>query len=173
MGRVIFKVPESKHPFVGMGEGIIVTENGKMEPKITIKFPEYDIEITTIKGKKAKDFIKQMGSDQLSDNDKIEHAKNTVCDLLSISLLELGKSQKPEASFGRWLVWEYANKNLNMSYPQCGRLFNMTHSAVHTALRNLKDSMDDKNRKYMEDWKQSSYILFKKEMEMYTSIFQI
>lgn len=173
MGRIIFKVPESKHPFVGMGEGVIVTENGRMEPKIVVKFPQYGIEITTIEGEKAKDLISRMSSEYVTNDDKVEYAKSVACDVLSIDRLQLSKSQSPKPVFGRWLIWDYANKNLEMSYSDCGRLFNMGHAAVMTAIKNLRERMDKDNRKYMEDWQQSSYILFKKEMEIYISIFQI
>ena len=50
MSKITFEIPQNKHPFIGMGEGIIVTENGKMEPKITIKFPKYNIEVDVATG---------------------------------------------------------------------------------------------------------------------------
>lgn len=172
MGKIIFKVPESKHPFVGLGEGIIIAENGKVEPKITVTFPAHSIEIITMTGKDAKLLISQMNSDEVWNEDKIEYAKNKVCEILCINPVKLYVSRDEKAAFGRWMVWEYANKILNMTPTQCAEIFNMSHSTVHCALGKIEE-LKEKNMKYMAGWQQFAYISFQEEMKKYSQIFEM
>lgn len=171
MGRIIFKIPESRHPFVGLGEGIIIAENRKVEPKITVTFPSHSIEITTMTGEQAKIFISQMNSDNVWNEDRVEYAKGKACEILSISYIQLHtKSKDRKAAFGRWLVWEYA-KNLKMNFNECGRIFDMKHSTVHVALKKLEEKKE-KSLKYMTGWEKSAYVLFQQEMRNYSQIFE-
>lgn len=172
MGKIIFRVPESRHPFVGLGEGFIVAENSKEEPKITVKFPSHSIEITTVKGMEAKKMMAQMSSDDVWEEDKIDYAKGVVCRILKVNLINLNRSNRiPECVWGRWLIWEYCKTNLDFSYSRCGRIFNMDHSTVHAAMKKLNVRKED-NYKYMKEWEKSSYILFQREMEQYEYMFE-
>lgn len=175
MGRIIFKIPESRHPFVGLGEGFVVAENGKMEPKITVKFPSHSVEITTITGEKAKEMMAQMSSDDVWDEDKIEYAKSIVCKILDLDLISLSKSKKHKCSFGRLLIYEYAHNKLGISLPKCAQMFIVNSDSpggVHNMIKKLQ-TLKEKDCKYMEDWERSSYILFQKEIEQYEYMFEL
>lgn len=175
MGKTIFKIPQSRHPFVGLGEGFIIAENGRSEPKITVTFPSHSIEITTITGEKAKEMIAQMNSDDIWDEDKIEYAKGVVCKILDLDLISLSKSKKTKCSFGRLLIYEYAHNKLKISLSKCAQMFVVNSNSpggVHNMIKKLQ-IIKEKDCKYMEDWERSSYILFQKEIEQYEYTFEL
>lgn len=166
MSRTIFEVPQSKHPFVGLGTGIIITENGKQEPKVTIRFPLYDIELVTAVGEKAKTVIMEMNSDETFDGDRIEYAKNAACEILSINSYQMNTStKKQEAVFARWLVFDYAKNSLNFSLSRCGRLFfpEKDHATVLHAINKLKKD----ELKYLSSWQKEAHSQFWKRMRTY------
>ena len=167
MSRITFEVPQSKHPFVGLGTGIIITENGDQEPRIIVKFPLYGIEIVTALGEDAKKVMLEMNSDEVFNEDRIEYAKNVVCEVLGISMFDLMTSQKrsgkQKAAFGRWLVWDYAKNHLNLSTYECGDIFNKDHSTVLWAVNKLPTE---------RGWRKAAYITFTEKMKIYSSYHQ-
>jgi hypothetical protein len=164
MSRITFEVPQSKHPFVGLGPGIIITENGDQEPRIIVKFPLYGIEIVTALGDEAKKVMLNMSSDEVFNEDRIEYAKNIACEVLEISMFELLTSQKKsgeqKASFGRWLVWDYAKNNLNLSLSECGDIFNKSHSTVLWGVNRVSTE---------KGWRKIAYLRFTEKMKIYSS----
>lgn len=175
MGKIIFKVPESKHPFVGLGEGFIIAENGKVEPKITVSFPSHSIEIITLTGEQAKLIISQMNSDDVVDEDKIEYAKGIVCKILQIDSISLHKSKSNKCAFGRTLIYEYAHKKLNISFPKCAGLF-IVNSNSPGGICNILTKLEtrkEENMKYMPSWEQFAYLSFQEEMKNYSYIFEM
>lgn len=164
MSRVTFEVPQSKHPFVGLGTGIIITENGDQEPKVIVKFPLYGIEITTALGEEAKKVMLEMNSNEVFNDDRIEYAKNIVCDILGITILELNNSKKKEkAVFGRWLVWDYAKNNLNLSMECCGDIFDKDRLTVRNGLLKIREEVG---------WRKDAYTEFVEKMTEYSSYYR-
>lgn len=167
MSRITFEVPQSKHPFVGLGTGIIITENGDQEPKITVKFPLYGIEIITALGEDAKKVMLEMNSDEVFNEDRIEYAKNIACEVLDINMFELitvkKRSGPQKAAFGRWMVWDYAKNNLNLSFNECGDIFGQDHVTVMQSLKKLHEE---------RGWRKIAYERFTEKMKIYSSYHQ-
>ena len=162
MSKITFEIPQNKHPFIGMGEGIIVTENGKMEPKITIKFPKYNIEVDVATGDDAKAMIAELNSDEYYNHNKADIAKEIVCDILKIEPYTLHiKSKDEKPVFARWIVWKYCNKSLKMSLNECGDMFGLDHSTVVHGVKTL----EDENIKYLLTWQSSAYREFRRRIE--------
>ena len=167
MSRTTFEVPQSRHPFVGLGTGIIVTENGKEEPRILIKFPEYGIEVVTATGEKAKKVMLEMNEDECFNADRIEYAKGVACDVLKINSFSLNAGRKEEkAVFARWLIWDYANNSLHLSQRECGDLFGKDHATVKWGVDQLKGE----NLKFLNGWRKMAHITFWEKMNEYTKI---
>lgn len=166
MSKITFEIPQNKHPFIGMGEGIIITENGKMEPRIVIKFPKRNIEVEIATGDEAKAMIAELNSDEYYNDSKAEIAKQTACDILGIEpyMLQL-KSKDEKPVFARWLVWKYSHKTLGISLYDCADMFGLDHSTVSYGVKQLEDD----NIKYLLSWQSSAYREFKRRIEhMYT-----
>ena len=175
MGKTIFKIPQSRHPFVGLGEGFIIAENDRSEPKITVTFPSHSIEIITLTGEQAKILISQMNSDDVVDDDKIEYAKGIICKLLNIDQTELSISKKHKCAFGRMLIWEYAHRKLNISFPKCRGIFSINSNSeggIHNRIVELEKRKEE-SMKYMEPWEKFTYINFQEEMKNYSQIFEM
>jgi chromosomal replication initiation ATPase DnaA len=166
MSRITFEIPQNKHPFIGMGTGIIITENGKEEPKIVIKFPKQNVEIIVATGDKAKAMIAELNSDEYYNDSKAEIAKKVACEILEIEpyMLQI-KSKDEKPVFGRWMVWRYAHKFLGMSLNDCGEMFGLDHSTAFYGI----DKLNEEDLKYLSSWQSSAYREFKRRIEhMYT-----
>lgn len=162
MSKITFEIPQNKHPFIGMGKGIIITENGKMEPKIVIKFPKQNVEITVATGDEAKAMIAELNSDEYYNDSKAEIAKNIACDILGIEPYMLHIKTKDEKPvFARWMVWRYAHKTLKMSLNDCGDMFGLDHSTVSWGI----DKLNDEELKYLSSWQFSAYKEFRRKLE--------
>lgn len=162
MSRTTFEVPQSRHPFAGLGTGIIVAENGKEEPKITIRFPLYGIEVITATGDEAKRMIHKINSDELFVEDKIDHAKSVVCNILGIDEFTLNNAKRNERSvFGRWLVWDYMKNQLNLSLVKCGEAFGKNHSTVKHGLKKIEPD----ELRFLLKWQRMAYSSFQTKIK--------
>ena len=164
MSRITFEIPQYKHPFIGLGTGIIVTENGREEPRIVIKFPLHGIEIVTATGEEAKSAMADLNSDECFDSDRIKFARNTACEALHLEngLLDV-KTRKEEIVFARWLVWDYAKNVLKMSLHSCGDIFNLDHATVMWGVKQLNKD----NVKFLTGWRKIAYEKFWESMKAY------
>lgn len=160
MSRTTFEVPQSRHPFAGLGTGIIVAENGKEEPKITIRFPLYGIEVVTAKGDDAKRLMMKMNSDEYFIEDRIDYIKSVACSTLGIDEFTINTAKKNErAVFARWLVWKYLRENTNLSLAKCGELFKKDHATVKHGIKKVAPD----EVKYMSKWQQIAYYSFQEK----------
>ena len=163
MSKITFEIPQNKHPFIGMGDGIIITENGKMEPKIVIQFPKLNLEIPIATGEEAKAMIAELNSDEYYNYNRAEIAKEIACNILGIEPYTLQLKTKDEKPvFARWLVWKYCNKDLKMSLYDCGDMFGLDHSTVVHGTKQLEDD----NIKFLSSWQSSAYREFKTRIEI-------
>jgi hypothetical protein len=164
MSRITFEIPQSRHPFIGLGTGIIITENGREEPKIIIKFPLHNIEIVTSTGDSARSIIAELHSDETFNLDRVEFAKNAACDILQVGehLLHI-KTKKEKPVFARWLVWYYAKNTLKMNDSECGRIFGFNRLTVRDAVKHFKPE----NVNYLLGWQRTAYDRFCEEMKNY------
>lgn len=171
MSRTIFEVPQAKHPFAGLGTGIIIAENGKEDPKIIIRFPLYGIEVVTAVGEKAKNIMLGMSSDDVYDEDRIEYAKNSAGSILGITSFQMNTSiKKEEAVFARWLVFDYAKNSLSHSMAECGKIFSPKKDR-NTVLNGIK-KLEKENVKYLSKWQQDAYHSFWEKMNKYNYTLQ-
>ena len=162
MSTITFEIPQSRHPFIGMGDGIIVTENGKMEPKVAIKFPKHNIEIIVGTGEDAKAMIAHLNSDEYYNNNKAEIAIEIACKILDLEphMLQL-KTKEEKIVFARWMVWKYCVKTLGISLTECGEMFGLDHSTVIHGV----DKLSIEKLKYLSPWQASAYREFRKKIE--------
>lgn len=171
MSRTIFEVPQAKHPFAGLGTGIIIAENGKEEPKITIRFPLYNIEIVTATGERAKKIMLGMSSDDVYDEDRIEFAKNIAGSILGVTSFQMNTSiRKEEAVFARWLVFDYAKNSLSYSINECGKIFSPEKD--YSTVRNGIEKLEKENHKYLSKWQQEAHNTFWEKMRIYNLTLQ-
>lgn len=136
MSRITFDIPQAKHPFIGLGDGIIICENGKEEPKIIIRFPLRGIDVVTATGEEAKAIILKLNeTESYYGNDRLEYAKNAACNAVGIDTFWLhAKGKEEKGVFARWLVWDYTKNNMGMTLQECGNIFWHDHSTVLSAL---------------------------------------
>jgi hypothetical protein len=164
MSRITFEIPQAKHPFIGMGDGIIISENGTMPPRIIIRFPSRNIEVVTAIGEEAKAIMAKLNEDAIFDEDRVEYAKNIACGVLGIDIYQLNvRGRDEKAVFGRWLVWDYAKNHLMMTLEECGDIFELDHSTVSYALKLLSDE----NVRFLVGWQKVAHCKFWQEMAAY------
>lgn len=157
MSRTTFEIPQAKHPFVGLGTGFIITENGKEEPRIIIRFPLHNIEIVAATGEQAKSITAKLNVEESSTEDKIEFVKTIACEMTGIPYLNINRGRSDErAVFARWLVWDYQKKILKMSFEQCGNTFGLDHSTVIYGMKQLSGE----NLRYLTGWRAYAYNKF-------------
>ena len=157
MSRTTFEIPQAKHPFIGLGTGIIITENGREEPRIIIKFPLHNIEIVAARGEEAKVMVNKLNTDESSTEDKIEFVKTLACEIVGIPYLKINSGRRDaRAVFARWLVWDYQRKVLKLSLEACGETFDLDHATVIYGMKQLSGE----NLRYLTGWRAYAYSKF-------------
>lgn len=157
MSRTTFEIPQAKHPFVGLGTGFIITENGKEEPRIIIRFPLHNIEIVAATGEQAKSITAKLNVEESSTEDKIEFVKTIACEMTGIPYLKINSGRRDaRAVFARWLVWDYQRKVLKLSLEACGEVFGLDHATVLYGINQLKPE----NIRSLNGWRKYAYTKF-------------
>lgn len=157
MSRTTFEIPQAKHPFIGLGTGIIITENGREEPRIIIKFPLHNIEIVAARGEEAKAMVNKLNTDESSTEDKTEFVKTLACEIVGIPYLKINSGRRDaRAVFARWLVWDYQRKVLKLSLEACGETFDLDHATVIYGMKQLSGE----NLRYLTGWRAYAYNKF-------------
>lgn len=135
-----------ENPFPGLGTGLIRIINGNENPMVIVYFPKYNIELTTMQGEEAKNFIYSKLPIEPTIEEELERVINIACEITDISraLINL-RSRKKEIVFARNLVFWYAIRKLHISTIKAAKLFNMNHA---TAIHGEKHI--EKSNKYLD-----------------------